>query len=88
MTAIFIPLVFISSTGSDSLFPIDLTIHAAILSVSYIPNRFSFFVPGRLSFDPPISEAVHLCLLIFYFPWEGYQPIRKTPILGGPVCLS
>ena len=23
-----------------------------------------------------------------YFPWEGYKPIRKTPILGGPVCLS
>jgi len=32
-----------------SLFPIDLTFHAAIFSVSYIPNGFSFFVPGLLS---------------------------------------
>ena len=35
-----------------------------------------------------ISKAVRLCLWVFYFPWEGYQPIRKTPILGGTVCLS
>ena len=61
ITATFIPLVFISSASSDSLFPIDITFHAAIFSVSCIPNRFSFFVPGLLSFDPPISEAVRLC---------------------------
>ena len=34
-----------------------------------------------------ISKAVRLCLWILCFPCEGYQPIRKTPILGGPVCL-
>ena len=37
--------------------------------------------------SPPISEAVRLCLSVLCFPWEGYQPIRKTPILGGPVHL-
>ena len=41
---------------------------------------------GLVSFDPPISKAVHLCLWVLYFPWESYRPIRKTPILGGPVC--
>jgi hypothetical protein len=82
-----IPLVFISSTSSHSLFPIDVTFHAAIFSVSHIPNCFSFFVPGHLSFDLPISEAVRLLMSIL-FPWEGYQPIHKTPILGGPVYLS
>ena len=53
-----------------------------------IPNRFSFFVPLLLSFDPPISKAVRLCLWVLYFHSEGYQPIRKTPILQGPVGLS
>jgi hypothetical protein len=31
---------------------------------------------------------VRLCLWVLYFTWEGYQPVHKTPILGGPVCLS
>jgi len=30
------------------------------------------------------SKAVRLCLRVFYFLWEGYQPIRKTLILGRP----
>jgi hypothetical protein len=62
ITAIFIHLVFISSTSSHYLFPIDLTSHAAVFSVSYIPIRFSFFVSGRLSIDPSISKAMLLCL--------------------------
>jgi hypothetical protein len=62
ITAIFILLVFISSASSDSLFPIDLIFYAAVFSVSSIPIRFSFFVPGRLSFDPSVSKAVRLCL--------------------------
>jgi len=65
ITAIFIPLVFISSTSSDSLFPVDLTFHVTICSVSCIPNYFSFFVPGRLSFDPPTSLSLLVWLLSY-----------------------
>ena len=47
-----------------------------------------FLIPGLLSFDPPISKAVRLCLWVLYFPWEGYQPIRKSPILGKELEIS
>ena len=38
-----------------------------------------------------IRRYPRLCVFAFeyfVFPWEGYQPIHKTPIFGGPVCLS
>jgi len=42
ITARFITLIFISSTSSDSMFPIYLTFHAATFSVSCSPSHFSF----------------------------------------------
>ena len=65
----------------------DLFRHRRFAMFSWVVH-YLFFVPGPLSFDPPISKAVRLCLRVFYFPWECYQSVRKTPILGGPVCLS
>jgi len=38
-----------------------------------------------------VRRCPRLCVFAFeyfVFPRDGYQPIRKTPILGGPVCLS
>ena len=38
-------------------------------------------MPGLLSFDPPISKAMHLCLWILYFPWRVTSPSAKPPFL-------
>jgi hypothetical protein len=75
----FTPLVFISSTNSVSLVPIDLTYHVAIFSVSNILDRLSVFAPGHFSLAPSLSEAVYLCLRVFLFYLGGLPAHLQNP---------